>query len=82
MSEKIYKKNKDLGFQKFKSKYLSQHQIRLIEAALDSIGNFGEVRLVVEKGKIRFIVTQNSIDALNCSSDDFMTMGGEKNYER
>ena len=82
MSEEIHKRKNDLGYQKLKFKRLNQHQISLIDAALNSIGGFGEVRLVVEKGVLRFIVTQNSIDALNCSSDDFMTMGGENKYER
>lgn len=43
---------------------LSVEQVRMIEEALDSVGDFGEVRLVVEKGRLRFVVTQKSIDAL------------------
>jgi hypothetical protein len=36
----------------------------MIEEALSSLGEFGEVRLVVEKGHIRYIVTEKSYDAL------------------
>ena len=43
---------------------LSGEQVLMIEEALSSVGDFGEVRLVVEKGKLRFLVTQRSIDAI------------------
>jgi hypothetical protein len=36
----------------------------MIDEALSSLGEFGEVRLVVEKGHLRFLVTQKSYDAL------------------
>jgi hypothetical protein len=35
----------------------------MIDEALFSLGQYGEVRLVVEKGRLRFLVTQKSIDA-------------------
>lgn len=34
----------------------------MIEEALRSLGPFGEVRLVVEKGRLRFVVTSKSYD--------------------
>lgn len=34
----------------------------MIDEALSSLGDFGEVRLVVEKGQLRFLVIQKSID--------------------
>ena len=43
---------------------LSQEQVQMIEEALDSVGDFGEVHLVVEKGRLRFLVVQKSVDAL------------------
>ena len=43
---------------------LSQEQVAMIEEALDSVGEFGEVRLVVEKSRLRFLVVQKSVDAL------------------
>jgi hypothetical protein len=36
----------------------------MIEEALRSLGAFGEVRLMVEKGRLRFIVTSKSYDVL------------------
>jgi len=47
-----------------KRKFLTDQQIEMVDEALHSLGEFGEVRLVVEKGRLRFIVTQKSYDAL------------------
>ena len=49
---------------------LSQDQIEMIEEALVSIGEYGEVRLVVEKGRLRFLVTQKSVDALKWEAEN------------
>lgn len=46
------------------NQFLTDHQVAMIDEALCSIGEFGEIRLIVEKGKLRFIVTQRSYDAL------------------
>ena len=43
---------------------LSQAQVKMIAEALESVGAFGEVRLVVQNGRLRFLVTQKSFDAL------------------
>jgi hypothetical protein len=43
---------------------LQSHQIDMIEEALRSVGDYGEVRLIVEKGRLRFLVTQRSFDTL------------------
>jgi hypothetical protein len=45
-------------------RFLSPSQVAMIDEALSALGEFGEVRLVVEKGRLRFVVTQNSHDAL------------------
>ena len=45
------------------TRILDSHQVAMIEEALESLGDFGEVRLVIEKGKLRFLVTQKSFDA-------------------
>ncbi len=71
MSEELQTAEKDHLSLNSRCAFLSQHQIKMIDAALTSLGKFGEVRLVVEKGVLRYIVTQNSIDALKCSLDDF-----------
>jgi hypothetical protein len=36
----------------------------MIDEALSTLGEFGEVRLVIEKGRLRFLVMQKSIDTL------------------
>jgi hypothetical protein len=47
-----------------KLRRLGVEQILMIDEALGSVGDFGEVRLVVEKGRLRFLVVQKSLDAL------------------
>jgi hypothetical protein len=54
--------------------HLSSNQINMIDEALGSVGEFGEVRLVVEKGRLRFVVTQTSHDALKYKLGDFNNM--------
>ena len=44
--------------------FLDQQQVKMIDEALAALGDYGELRLVVEKGRLRFIVTQKSFDAL------------------
>jgi hypothetical protein len=44
--------------------FLLPRHIQMIDEALGSLGEFGEVRLVVEKGRLRFLVTQKSYDTL------------------
>ena len=46
-------------------RFLRQAQIRMIDEALTEVGDFGEVRLIVTKGRLRFVVTQRSHDALH-----------------
>ena len=45
-------------------RFLSPSHVAMIDEALSALGEFGEVRLVVEKGRLRFVVTQSSHDAL------------------
>ena len=44
--------------------FLDQHQVNMIDEALSALGEYGELRLIVEKGRLRFVVTQKSFDAL------------------
>jgi hypothetical protein len=44
------------------NRYLTSQQVQMIEEALCSLGEYGEVRLIVEKGRLRFLVTQRSFD--------------------
>jgi hypothetical protein len=45
-------------------RFLDVSQIIMIDEALTSLGEYGEVRLIVEKGRLRYLVTQKSYDAL------------------
>ncbi len=45
-------------------KFIEWNQIPMVDEALKSLGEYGEVRLIVEKGRLRFLVTQKSFDAL------------------
>jgi hypothetical protein len=49
--------------------FLDQRQVKMIDEALSALGDYGELRLVVEKGRLRFIVTQKSFDALKWQPD-------------
>ena len=44
-------------------KFLEFQQVSMVDEALNSVGEYGEVRLIVEKGRLRFLVTQKSFDA-------------------
>ncbi len=43
-------------------KFLKASQIRMIDEALELVGEFGQVHLVVERGRLRFLVTEKSFD--------------------
>jgi hypothetical protein len=44
--------------------FLTLDQIKMIDEALHSVEKFGEVRLVVDNNRLRFVVCQNSYDAI------------------
>lgn len=44
--------------------FLHPEQVVMIDEALAALGEYGELRLIIEKGRLRFIVTQKSFDAL------------------
>ena len=49
-------------------RFLRKAQIDMLEEALASVGDFGEVHLVVEKGRLRFLITHKSFDTLKWHS--------------
>ncbi len=49
--------------------FLTPTQVAMIDEALAAIGGYGEVRLVVENGSLRFLVTQKNQDALQWETD-------------
>ena len=53
--------------------FLEMKQISMIDEALSSLGDYGEVRLIVEKGKLRFLITQKSFDALKWEPGNIVT---------
>ncbi|MBN1537859.1 MAG: hypothetical protein JW908_14065 [Anaerolineales bacterium] len=55
---------KDESGELYALKILEPLQVSMIDEALYSIGDFGEVRLVVEKGRLRFLITNKSFDVL------------------
>ena len=58
-------------------KFLDPAQVEMIDEALAALGEFGEVRLVVEKGRLRFVITQNSHDALKWQPGSMNRRGTE-----
>jgi outer membrane translocation and assembly module TamA len=58
---------RDVNFNGRGLQFLEKREIRMIDEALGKLGEFGEVRLVVEKGRLRYVVTQRSYDALKWS---------------
>jgi hypothetical protein len=48
-------------------RFLDPSQVMMVDEALSSLGEYGEVHLVVEKGQLRFIVIEKSYDALKWS---------------
>jgi hypothetical protein len=53
--------------------FLDQSQVTMIDEALSAIGDYGELRLIVEKGRLRFLITQKSFDALKWQSGSIMS---------
>jgi hypothetical protein len=51
-------------------RFLRPEQLTMIDEALGGLGEYGEVRLVVEKGRLRFIVTQKSYDVMKWSHEN------------
>ena len=43
--------------------FLRPEQIKMIDEALAAIGGYGEVHLVVEKGRLRFVRIVHNLDA-------------------
>ena len=65
MSEALWRNETKANAGKLKPlKFLGRSQIKMIDEALDLVGPYGEVQLIVEKGRLRFVVTKNSHDAL------------------
>lgn len=44
------------------SRFLQAREVEMIDEALNSLGDYGEVRLIIERGRLRFLITQRSFD--------------------
>jgi hypothetical protein len=53
-----------MRFSTISLKVLSRSQIKRIDEMLSELGPFGELRLIVRKGRLRFIERVESIDLL------------------
>jgi hypothetical protein len=49
------------------TRMIDEKELAAIEAALEKVCPFGEVRLVVERGRLRWLVIQQSLDLLKLS---------------
>lgn len=52
--------------------FLKPYQVSMIDDALISLGEYGELRLVVEKGRLRFLVMQRSYDVLKWNPENIL----------
>jgi len=68
MADKIRQFNPNSTESKTIFRNLTSGQIKMIDEALGAVGEFGEVRLVVDKGRLHFLITQKSYDALKYRS--------------
>ena len=65
MDEKVSRSSFELSERRHKPlRFLRSSQIEMIDEALSAVGDYGEVRLVIDNGRLRFVVIQDSHDAL------------------
>lgn len=57
--------------------FLRPEEVTMIDEALAKLGQFGEIRIIVEKGRLRFLVVQKSIDALKWTPGSISTEMGD-----
>ena len=69
MAEQSHHLSNSLGRNQHSDQKLKTHQIEMINQAIETIGDYGEVRLIVERGRLRFLVTQKSVDLLKPPSE-------------
>ena len=51
-------------------KFLTPRQVHMIDELLSSVGKYGEVRLQVKDGRLRFASKTESMDALRWEQED------------
>jgi hypothetical protein len=55
--------------------FLQPHQVTMIDDALCSLGSFGEITLVVENGRLRYLLLQKSYDVMKLDSKSLLDLG-------
>ena len=50
--------------------FLAQEQIAMIDEALRCVGEYGEVKLVVQKGRLRFVTIAKSVDVRQWETEE------------
>ena len=65
MEQSTTKRSSNRTHNSLENRNLPPSQVQMIQEALLAVGDFGEVRLVIEKGRIRYIIIQKSLDALS-----------------
>ena len=45
-------------------KHLSDNHLRMLDEAIEMVGDFGEIHIVIAKGRLRFLNIEKSYDAL------------------
>lgn len=58
-------------------KFLNPSQVEKIDEAMANLGPWGEIRLVVQKGRLRFLVTQQSHDVLLWEGEQGWSSSGQ-----
>ncbi len=56
-------------------RFLTENEIQLIDDLLNSVGEYGEVRLTIKGGKLRFASRTKSYDALKWDQVDLEANG-------
>ena len=83
MEDKVKAKELDMQAVSIKRKaegytslaFLKPHQVTLIDDALCALGAYGEVRLVVENGRLRYLVVQRSYDVMKLDGKTLLDLG-------
>jgi hypothetical protein len=57
-------------------KFLTPRQVFMLDEALAALGEWGEVRLVVNKGSLRFVVMERSYDVYKWRPGDGFSGNG------
>ena len=69
MESKPVRINPDSTKNVSKIQHLSSRHVAMIDEALSVVGEFGEVRLVINRGRLHFLIMQKSFNPRNYAPD-------------